>query len=51
MARRIRVERIKVFIDSQLVVRQVIAEYEVKKPLLKKYNKLVKKLWGSFSKV
>ena len=51
LARKIRVQKVKVFTDSQLVVRQVIGEYEVKDHLLKNYNELVKGLWGSFSKV
>ena len=43
LARRIRVQKIKVFADSQLVVQQVTREYEVK-DLFKRYNELVKKL-------
>ena len=39
------------FADSQLVVRQVLGEYEVKDPLFKKYNGLVKQLWGGFTRV
>ena len=42
LAKRIRVDRIRIFVDSQLVVRQVSREYEVKDPSLKAYNKLVK---------
>ena len=41
----------KVFVDSQLVVRQVTREYEVKDPILKAYNKLVKQLWLKFSQI
>ena len=44
LARRIRANKIKVFVDSQLVVRQVIGEYEVKDFVLKAYNGLVKQL-------
>ena len=49
LARRIRADRIRVFVDSQLVVRQVSEEYEVKDPNLKAYNRLVKQLWQKFS--
>ena len=44
LAKRIRVERVRVFVDSQLVVRQVSREYEVKDLSLKAYNRLVKQL-------
>ena len=49
LAKRIRAEKVKVFADSQLVVRWVLGEYEVKDPSLKAYNSLVKKLWQQFS--
>ena len=42
LAKRICAERVRVFADSQLVVRQVSGEYEVKDPSLKAYNRLVK---------
>ena len=42
LAKRIRAEKVRVFADSQLVVRQVLGEYEVKDPSLKAYNRLVK---------
>ena len=42
LARRIRVDKVKVFTDSQLVVRQVTREFEVKDSILKAYNGLVK---------
>ena len=45
LAKRIRAKRVRVFADSQLVVRQVSGEYEVKDPSLKAYNRLVKQLW------
>ena len=51
MAKRIRVEKVRVFADSQLVVRQVSGEYEVKDPSLKAYNRLVKQLWQKFSQI
>ena len=51
LARKIRVDRLKVFTDYQLVVRQVIGEYEVKDPILKTYNGLVKQLWTEFSQI
>ena len=51
LAKRIRADRIRVFADSQLVVRQVLGEYEVKDPSLKAYNKLVKQLWQKFSQI
>ena len=41
----------KVFVDSQLVVRQVTGEYEVKDPVLKAYNGLVKQLWLKFPQI
>ena len=44
LAKRIRAEKVRVFVDSQLVVRQVSGEYKVKDPSLKAYNSLVKKL-------
>ena len=44
-------DKLKVFADSQLVVRQVIREYEMKDPILKTYNRLVKQLWMKFSQV
>ena len=44
LAKRIRAERVRDFADSQLVVRQVSGEYEVKDPSLKAYNRLVKQL-------
>ena len=44
LAKRIRANRIRVFADSQLVVRQVSGKYEVKNPTLKAYNRLVKQL-------
>ena len=49
LARKIRADRVKVFTDSQLVVRQVTKEYEVKDSVLKAYNELVKQLWSKFS--
>ena len=49
LARRIQTDRIRVFVDSQLVVRQVSREYEVKDPIFKAYNRLVKQLWQKFS--
>ena len=42
LARKIRADRLKVFIDSQLVVRQVSRENEVKDLTLKAYNRLIK---------
>ena len=48
LAKRIRAHRVKVFADSLLVVRQVTGEYEVKDPILKAYNGLVKQLWSKF---
>ena len=51
MAKRIRAEKVRVFADSQLVVRQVSGEYEVKDPSLKAYNRLVKQLWQKFSQI
>ena len=51
LARRVRAEKVRVFIDSQLVVQQVSREYEVKDPSLKTYNKLVKQLWQKFSQI
>ena len=51
LAKRIRADRIKVFADSQLVVRQVSGEYEVNDPSFKAYNKLVKQLWQKFSQI
>ena len=44
LAKRIRAEKVRVFADSQLVVRQVSREYEVKDLSLKAYNRLVKQL-------
>ena len=51
LAKRIRAEKVRVFADSQLVVRQVLGEYEVKDPSLKAYNRLVKQLWQKFSQI
>ena len=51
LAKRIRAERVRVFVDSQLVVRQVSEEYEVKNPSFKAYNRLVKQLWQKFSQI
>ena len=51
LARRIWADRVKVFVDSQLVACQVIGEYEVKNPILKAYNALVKQLWRKFSQI
>ena len=51
LAKRIRAEKVRVFADFQLVVRQVLGEYEVKDPSLKAYNSLVKKLWQQFSQI
>ena len=51
LAKRIRAEKVRVFVDSQLVVRQVLGEYEVKDPSLKAYNRLVKQLWQKFSQI
>ena len=45
LAKRIHAEKVRVFADSQLVVRQVSGEYEMKDPSLKAYNRLVKQLW------
>ena len=50
-AKRIRAQRVNVFVDSQLVVRQVTGEYEVKDPVLKAYNELVKQLWLKFPQI
>ena len=41
----------KVFVDSQLVVRQVMGEYEIKDLILKAYNALVKQLWQKFFQI
>ena len=38
-------------VDSQLVVRQVTRKYEVKDPIFKAYNGLVKQLWKKFSQI
>ena len=51
LAKRIRADKLKVFADSQLVVRQVSGEYEVKDPTLKAYNRWVKQLWQKFSQI
>ena len=51
LARRIRADRLKVFVDSQLVVRQVLGEYEVKDPTFKAYNRLIKQMWQKFSQI
>ena len=51
LAKKIRAENVKVYADSQLVVRQVSREYEVKDPTLKAYNELVKQLWQKFSQI
>ena len=51
MAKRIRAQKVRIFADSQLVVRQVSREYEVKDPSLKAYNRLVKQLWQQFSQI
>ena len=51
LAKKIRAENLKVYADSQLVVRQVSGEYEVKDPALKAYNGLVKQLWQKFSQI
>ena len=51
LAKRIRVDKVMVFADSQLVVRQVTGEYEVKDSILKAYNGLVKHLWSKFSQI
>ena len=45
LAKRIWAHRVKVSVDSQLVVWQVTGEYEVKDLVLKAYNGLVKQLW------
>ena len=49
LARRIRVDRLKVVANSQLVIRQVTREYEVTDPVIKTYNGIVKQLWAKFS--
>ena len=51
LAKKIRAENVKVYADSQLVVRQISREYEVKDPTLKAYNGLVKQLWQKFSQI
>ena len=51
LAKRIHAKKVRVFTDSQLVVRKVSGEYEVKDPSLKAYNSLVKKLWQQFSQI
>ena len=51
LAKGIRADRVKAFTNSQLVVRQVIGEYEVKDSILKAYNGLVKQLWSKFSQI
>ena len=51
LAKKIQVEKLMVFADSQLVIRQVLKKYEMKDPLLKKYNELVKQLWKNFTKI
>ena len=51
LAKRIRAEKVRVFVDSQLVVRQVSGEYEVNDPSFKAYNRLVKQLWQKFSQI
>ena len=48
LTKKIKAYRVKVFADSQLVVRQVTGEYEVNDPVLKAYNGLVKQLWSKF---
>ena len=44
LTRRIWAKKVKVFVDSQLVVQQVIGEYEMKDHLLKTYIGMVKQL-------
>ena len=51
LAKKIWVDRLKVFTDSQLVVRQVTSEYEVKDLVFKTYNGLVKQLCTEFSQI
>lgn len=42
------VQAISVFNDSQLIVNQVTASYEIKDPLLAQYNAIVARLKGHF---
>ena len=50
LAEKIRVEKLTMYANSQLVVQQVFDEFELKAFLLKKYNGLVRQLWGNFEK-
>ena len=51
LAKKIRANRVMVFVDSQLVVRQVTIENELKDSVLKAYNGSVKHLWSKFSQI
>ena len=51
LAQKIRVDKIIIYSDSQLVAQQVQGEYEVKDPLLTKYHTMVGQLWGHFLEI
>ena len=48
LARKIRAEKVTVYVDLQLVTEQVLREYKVKDPHLKKYHELIGKIWKDF---
>ena len=45
---KIKAEHVTIYVDSQLVTRQVSGEYEVRDPSLKKYHELVEQIWVCF---
>ena len=47
-AKKMGIKRIKIFSDSQLVVRQIRGEYKIKKETLKKINKKIMEILESF---
>ncbi|OMO90475.1 hypothetical protein COLO4_19137 [Corchorus olitorius] len=51
MTERLKIDSLKVYIDSQLVAKQVLGEYEVNEPNLVAYHKKVQEMWPKFIKV
>ena len=51
LAKKILVEMVILFIDSQLIARQVLGGYEVRDSLLARYHNMVGQIWKDFDNI
>ena len=51
LTKKIRVERVIIFMDSQLITRQVLGEFEVRDSLLARYHNMVEQIWKDFGSI